>query len=363
MNVDKIAERIIAKWLKKGNMARCMRDILPSSNLSVNERNLVAEIVHHVVRFKNLYDFVMENEGFDKNPKNYVELWKNRKILEKYSRIAFRMGLAEVYYSSSPIVARILSSYPKFAEKINQESRTCLAVNIGRISMDEAIKKLKKECCRVKKCTPETCIEAEPQARYSSLIKKGLAIVQDASSQHVAKIVASLGESILDFCAGSGGKSFTMKFFNPSLQIFVNDIDEGKINTLFRRARILNLQFKKFDEERKYDAVLVDAPCSGLGSAARNPEAKYREDLSEFPKLQMKILDHAKNFVEKGGFLVYVVCTFNPDETYGVVEKFLEENGDFHEFALSAGKIYFPDRIGGFITSGDIFYVAILKKE
>ena len=344
-------------------MARCMRDILPSSNLSAEERNSVADIVHHVVRFKNLYDFAMENEGLEKTPKNYFKLWKNGEILEKYSKVAFKRGLAHIYYSSSNTVAHILSLYPKFAEKINREAKTHLAININRISRNEAIENLRRECYKAKKCSPETCVETEPHARYSSLIKNGYAIVQDSSSQHVAKIVSSLGNTILDYCAGSGGKSFTMKFFNPSLKIFVNDADKRKLKTLFERSRKLNLEFNEFKGEGKYDAVLVDAPCSGLGSAARNPEAKYREDLDKFPKLQIEILGQAKNFVEKGGFLVYVVCTFNPDETYGVVEKFLKNNKEFHEFSISAGKIYVPESIGGFITSGDIFYIAILRKE
>ncbi len=344
-------------------MARCMRDFLPSSNLSVKERNMVAEIVHHIVRFKKLYDFAMENEELEGTPENYVKLWKNGKILEKYSKMAFKRGLAHIYYSSSVPVARILSRYPRFAEKINRETKTHLAVNISMISRDKAIEKLEKDCCKAKKCSPETCIETDPQARYSPLIKNGFAIVQDSSSQHVAKIVSSLGNTVLDYCAGSGGKSFSMKFFNPSLHIFVNDADKRKLNTLFERAKKLKLEFDEFKGEGKYDAVLVDAPCSGLGSAARNPEAKYREDLSKFPKLQMEILEQAKNFVEKGGFLIYVVCTFNPDENYGVVGKFLEDNNEFREFPLSAGKIYVPDRIGGFITSGDIFYIAILKRD
>ena len=363
MKVEKTVARIIAKWLKKGNLARCMRDFLPSSNLSTEERNSVAKIVHHVVRFKNLYDFAMENEGIEKKPKNYVELWKNEKILKKYSLIAFQRGLAHIYYSSSPEVAGILSLYPKFAERINREPKTYLSVNAGRISRDEAIEKLKEEDCEAKPCTPETCVETEPQARYSSLVKNGFAIVQDASSQHVAKITSSLGNSVLDFCAGSGGKSFAMKFFNPSLQIFVNDVDDRKINELFKRAKVLNLEFQRFDKERDYDAVLVDAPCSGLGSAARNPEVKYRRNLSDFPEIQMDILNHAKDFVKKGGFLVYVVCTFNPDETYEVVERFMMENKNFSEFPLSAGKLFISERVGGFITAGDIFYMAILRKE
>ncbi len=359
---EKITERIIVKWLKKGNIARAMRDILPRSGLNSEERDEVAYIVHHIVRYKNLYDYALENEGLEKKPENYIMLFKNPKILDKYIKKAFKEGLAHVYYSSSREVAKILMLYPKFAERINREPKTHIAVNLRRIKREVAIKMLRKEGFDARVCTPETCVETDPQARYSTIIKEGYAIVQDSSSQHIAKIVSSLGNDVLDYCAGSGGKSFTMKFFNPNLDVYVHDINKEKIKTLFKRADKLGLQFKNLDAERKYDVVLVDAPCSGLGSAARNPEAKYLENLSEFPRIQMEILSEAKNFVKEGGFIVYVVCTFNPDETYSVVERFLANNSEYGEFPLSAGKIYVDEKIGGFIISGDIMYIAILKK-
>ncbi len=363
MKKEKIAERIIAKWLRKGKLARAMRDILPNSGLNPEERDEVAYIVHHIVRFKNLYDYALENEGLERKPDNYIMLFKNSDVLEKYMKKALKDRLAHVYYSSSREVAKILMLYPKFAERINRETKTQIAVNLGRITRGDAIKMLRNEGFDARNCTPETCVETEPQARYSSLIKEGFAIVQDSSSQHIAKIVASLGDDVLDYCAGSGGKSFAMKFFNPNLEIYVHDIDMRKIKTLFERAEKLGLQIKNFDRNKMYDSVLVDAPCSGLGSAARNPDAKYRKNLAEFPHIQMEILREAGNFVREDGFLIYVVCTFNPEETYGVVEKFLENNPEFVNYPLSAGKIYIPERIGGFIISGDIMYIAILKKE
>ncbi len=360
MKVNKAAEIIVYKWLKKGNMARAMRDVLPSSGLSDKDREKIAEMVHDIVRFKKLYDYALAGEGKEKTPKNYVWLAHRRELLDKYKKLAFRENLHEVYLSASPTIAKIIMQYPKFGEMINREPRTHLSVNINKIEISKAIEVLKEEGVNPKKCQPETCVAVDSRGRYSTLVNDGLAIVQDSSSQELSKLVSSLGTKILDFCAGSGGKSFTVKFFNPMAEVHVHDANEKKLNSLFLRAEKLGLEMRKFNFSGEYDVVLVDAPCSGLGSAARNPEAKYQEDLGEYPKTQMQILEEAKGFVKDGGFLIYSVCTFNPEETYGVVEKFMSEH-DFEEFQI-ASKHLKKEKIGSFITSGDIIYFAVLRK-
>ncbi len=361
--IERIAERIIAKWLKKGNMARAMRDIMPNSNLSDEDREKVVEIVHHVVRFKNLYDFAMDSEKMEKNPRNYVRVFFRKKTLERYRKIALEKNMAHIYLSASAEVAKILQLYPHFAEEINKEKRTHIAVNIQKIERGEAMGILQKEGYVVKLCNPETCIGANSSAKYSSLIKNGLGIVQDASSQHLSKLVASLGSDILDFCAGSGGKSFTIKFFNPTAKVKVHDANENKLQSLFKRAEKLGLEMEKFDFTGEFDVVLVDAPCSGLGSAGRNPEAKYQENLEKYPKIQMEILNEAKKYVKPSGFLVYSVCTFNPDETYLLVEKFLAENPELEEMELADGNFITKEKRGFFITSGDIIYAAMMRRK
>ncbi len=360
--VKRTAAKIIAKWLRKGNMARAMRDVLPASGLSQGERDFVAEIVHHVVRFKKLYEFAMQGEGMGISPGNYVSLFFRQDLLEKYVNIAVKEGREDVYLSASAQVTRILRLFPKFAKIVNDEPDTHLAVNLTRISRQDALKELRKEGRVAHPCTPETCVRTEPGARYSNLVRDGLAIVQDSSSQHLSKLVASLGDDILDYCAGSGGKSFTAKFFNPRARICVHDINGKKIDSLFNRAELLGLEFEKFRGE-KHEVLLVDAPCSGLGSAARNPEAKYREDLDEFPDIQMDILREAREFVKPGGFLIYAVCTFNPDETYLLVERFLAENPEFGEMEIGGGDFFEKERIGGYFVSGDIIYFAVLKRK
>jgi len=358
MSVELAAKLILKKWLRKGNMARAMRDILPASGLSMRERSEVAAIVHNVVRFKKLYDYIL---GENAAPDDYIALLKNAEKVERAAERAYREGRLDIFYSTSLPVAKIFQQYPEFAARVNREPETHIAVNLARVSRENVRKVLAREDIHTRMCYPETCLVAEPHARYSSVISDGFAIVQDASSQQISKLVAALGDDILDYCAGSGGKSFTIKFFNPDARVYVHDASERKLQSLFKRAEVLNLKFEKFDGNSEHGVVLVDAPCSGLGSAARNPEAKYREDMDTFPPLQMEILEEAQEHVKPDGYLVYVVCTFNPDETYRVVERFLAEHGEFEEVPVNGPALRAAPR-GAFVVAGDVMYVAILHR-
>ena len=362
-SVARTAMAIIRNWLKKGNMARAMRDVLPHSGLSADARDEVARVVHEVVRFHRLYDFVLSGLKQSFTPENYIYLVRNQEIVKKYADIARDRNLHSIYLSASQEVTSIMQQCPKLAGRVNTEPNTNISVNLLRITRDNAMLKLRDEKCSPKICTPETCIATASHGRYSSLIKDGFAIVQDSSSQHLSKIVALLGDKILDFCAGSGGKSFTIKFHNPEADIYIHDINQNKIQSLFARAEKLELHFKKFEFSGNFSVVLVDAPCSGLGSAARNPEVKYQSELEKYPKMQMEILNEGKKYVKPSGFIIYSVCTFNPDETYLLVEKFLAGNPDFEEFEIAGGDFITKERRGFFITSGDVIYTVILRRR
>jgi len=351
--IEKTAERVIAKWLRKGNMARAMRDILPHSGLGREERDKVAAIVHDVVRFKRYYDFIMEKMEMGKSPANYVRL-----SLEKPEVDAPR----DIRYSLSPKLASVTPE--EFIPIINREPETTLCINLQRISRERAVEKLRAEGYSAREFIPESAVLTDPSGRYSSLVKDALAIVQDASSQIVAKITASLGDEILDYCAGSGGKSLAMFSLKPDARYYAYDINSRKLDSLRRRADRWGMKIEVLRDkpEDSYEVVLVDAPCSGVGAAARNPEAKYREDFSEFQSLQLEILSDASEVA--GSTLVYVVCSYTPQETEEVVERFLNEHGDFKPVELSPQypEFFRKGRYGYYILAGDIFYISVLRR-
>ena len=352
----KVAVRIIAKWLRKGNMARAMRDILPHSGLSFEEREQIARIVHDVVRYKLYYDYVMEKKRMKKTPENYVKLsLKKPKIKAPY----------HILYSLSPKLAEVTPK--EFVDIINREPDTVLCVNLSRMDRIEAIEELREEEIKAEEFIPESAVKASSKARYSSLVKNGLAIVQDSSSQIIAKIAVSLGDEVLDYCSGSGGKSLAMHALNPNLKIHAYDINERKLRALEKRAEKwgMDVHILYNKPSGKFPVVLVDAPCSGVGAAARNPEAKYQENFEKFADMQLEILNEAKNNVASRGYLVYVVCSYTPWETENVIERFLKENSEFcvEEIQCEYEKYIKEGRYGRYILAGDIFYISVLRRE
>jgi len=361
MSVEKIASRIIDKWLRKGNMARCMRDILPHSGLSLKERERVARIVHDIIRYKRRYDAILQIHGLKKTGRNYVMA-----SLKKIGGNVDERSI-EIRESMSKDVARAVEKYPEFLKIINLEPDTVLCTNFIKTTRKALISYLQREGFNAREYLPESAVITESSGRYSKAIKEGLAHVQDASSQMVAKITGYYGDRILDYCAGSGGKSLAMaSLYKNKKELHAYDINKEKLralrNRMERHGAIINIHSSPPVE--LYDVVLVDAPCSGIGAASRNPEAKYVSGFEKFKSLQMEILENAKNNVKEGGILIYVVCSFSLEETVEVMGEFLENNSEFEieEIRVEYPQYFKKVEIGGFITLGDILYMAVLRK-
>ncbi len=141
----------------------------------------------------------------------------------------------------------------------------------------------------------------------------------------------------LDACAAPGGKSF--QILSKKLNIILNDKNKTRIETLktnLKRlklsAQILNKDFIKFDNTRKYDVIIIDSPCSAVGTIRRNPEIFFKNKSPEFYELlslQEKMLEKAKFLLNKNGFIIYMTCSFLKIETIDQVENFLKSNDNF----------------------------------
>lgn len=364
--ISRTAEKIIERWLRKGNMAARMRDVLPKSNLSLEEREEVARIVHSVVRWKKWYDFVIEHYSLPEKVETYVRLARSEQEWESAEKAILEERYTEIRYSFSPYMARLIDSrFPELREYLNKEPETVLMVNYNRASYEELVEILKDEGLRAENSVVESAIITDSRARYSKAVKEGMAQVQDESSQLIAKITASLGDSILDYCAGNGVKTIAMASFRRNKgRIAAWDIDPKKRDILRRRAGQYSAEVDVLNNpEGSYDVVFVDAPCTGVGSARRNPEAKYTEGTGDFPETQMSILNEAKERVKDGGYLVYCVCSFTPEETVGVVERFMSES-DFEEVEVDDAHLRRVEK--GYLTDtpeGDVMYLCVLRKS
>jgi 16S rRNA (cytosine967-C5)-methyltransferase len=361
---EKVAARIIAKYLRKGNMARCLRDILPSAGLSREQREETAEIVHDVVRWKKLYDQIIKTRGIQPSPETYVTLANNDAHLNGDS-YPF-----EYRYSCSPYVAGVLETHPDWTVFLNTRPPTSLCVNLNMSTLQNVIRLLHSEQIPARHSLLKTTIQTSSMSKYSKVIEQKLAHVQDENSQYIASLAVELGKSVLDYCAGNGGKSLAMASFSQnSKTLIAYEMNTSKREILRRRLNDYHARVSVEDQPPKdqYDVVLVDAPCTGLGAARRNPEAKYVQGPDDLPATQQSILTTAAQNVKNQGYLLYAVCTITPEETTEVIDAFIRDQ----EFTIAPmnsvlhAEYLQPTGNGAFtrLPQGDLFFISLLKKN
>jgi len=214
------------------------------------------------------------------------------------------------------------------------------------------------------------------------IFKNGEIEVQDEGSQLISLIVdAKPGDSIVDFCAGAGGKSLLMAgTMKNKGRIVACDIFEGKLKRAkqrFKRANVQNTSTKLIDNnfdswaKRNYgkiDKVLVDAPCSGSGTWRRNPDMKIKPiDIKSITETQLYILKRASKLVKKGGYLYYATCSMFKDENENIVKEFLSENTDFQLSKIETNFLNMDNEgylnLSPYKTNTDGFFIAKLCKK
>lgn len=184
------------------------------------------------------------------------------------------------------------------------------------------------------------------QAMATRAIREGRGLVQDEASQLIGELVGvQRGERLLDLCASPGGKSVAMAADLGSNGLLVaSDVRRHRLRVLtetlgrcrLARARVVQvpssgpLPFA----EAAFDRVLIDAPCSGLGTVRRDPDIRWRMAEADLPALaatQVALLDRAAPLVRPGGTLVYSTCSSEPEENQDVVTAFLATHPQFTE--------------------------------
>lgn len=191
-----------------------------------------------------------------------------------------------------------------------------------------------------------------PNIQIEEIFQTGAIEIQDEGSQLVSCLVdAKPGETVLDFCAGGGGKSLALAAdMKNDGAVHAFDIDKRRLAPTYQRAQRAGADIIQVNSpplktlnflRGKCDRVLIDAPCTGVGTWRRKPDAKWRltEDaLSVRNKEQVTVLNEAKEFVRPGGLLIYVTCSMLAEENEAQVYKFLEANAGYA--LLSAGEVW-----------------------
>ena len=231
-----------------------------------------------------------------------------------------------------------------------------VTVNSLKISRDEYLKKLTAlgiKCEKVSEYGVDILENLPIKSLYGFF--EGLFFVQDAASQFCAlELGAKKGDVILDVCAAPGGKSlFIAQAIGGKGKIIALDLYKHRLKLIDNSADRLGIDIIKTYEHNsaepipeniltaRADCILCDVPCSGLGTAVKKPEIKYKslENMTSLTALQYDILSNCSNYLKPGGTLVYSTCTLNKKENEDVVGKFLEKNV---EFKLENIKTFFP---------------------
>jgi len=158
--------------------------------------------------------------------------------------------------------------------------------------------------------------------------KKGYFEIQDEASQLIYFLVnPKYSEKILDICAGTGGKTLSLLSTGLNPDIYAYDISFNRLKVLEKRVRLNNFKVKLLKRlSGHYNKTLIDAPCSGSGSIRRDVDVLLRlneEKLKNLVATQREIFDKAYQLTEKGGYIIYVTCSFFKEENEKQVEYFL----------------------------------------
>ncbi len=194
--------------------------------------------------------------------------------------------------------------------------------------------------------------------------KKGLVEIQDEGAQLLSiEIGVKPKDDVFDFCAGAGGKSliFAQLMQNRGF-IQAYDAAPKRLSELTKRAHRAGVSIIKTvshlpPAHKKFDHVVVDAPCSGTGTWRRNPDGRWKlseKQLKGIVARQAEILETAQEYVKNGHFLSYITCSLTRDENEDQAERFLAKNP---RFRLLRQKRYSP-----FLTQTDGFYLAVFQK-
>ena len=251
-------------------------------------------------------------------------------------------------------------------EANSQRPSIYLRTNTLKITRDELIEKLEKQNIKASKVSVvDEAIKVEnlKDIENNSIYKEGLFTVQDISSMLVGKVMNPEENSlVLDVCSAPGGKTTHMAtLMNNTGQVVSRDIYEHKLKLIkasCKRLNLTNVNVEEYDAMKidkdsigKFDYVLADVPCSGLGIIRRKPEIKYKEkeEFRDLPPIQKKILENASKYVKKGGTLIYSTCTIQDSENIDVINEFLQKNKNFELAPINEVKVDLDNQEKGYM--------------
>jgi 16S rRNA (cytosine967-C5)-methyltransferase len=276
------------------------------------------------------------------------------------------------------------------ARGLNQPAPLDLRVNSLKATRENVLAQLAFESIEAEPCRNAPLgirLHGKPVLSKHPLYLEGKIEVQDEGSQLLGHLLnPKRGEMVVDFCAGAGGKTLLLGALMRSTgRLYAFDVSDkrlAKLKPRVARSGLSNIHPACISGENdprikrlagKIDRVLVDAPCSGLGTLRRNPDLKWRqtpESVQELSRKQADILAAAGRLVKTGGRLVYATCSILPEENESVVDAFLAAHTNF--VRLSAAQTLAEQgitldcgedmRLLPHLNGTDGFYAAVLER-
>ena len=374
LQFDHPADAVVSKFF---------RDYRKTYAFGPRERATLAETVYAVLRKKLLFDHLAPsgsgpkerrlailgfhgpreflNSALNDNERNWLSQCDGIKpddLLERH-----RHNLPE--WLVGPLKAQLGSEFWALVGTLSESAALDLRVNALSAKRADVQKTLQKEGIKALP-TPYSPwglrIDGKPALNKLDVFTLGAVEVQDEGSQLLALLLdAKRGEMVVDFCAGAGGKTLAIgATMRNTGRLYALDTSAHRLDALkprLARSGLSNVHPAAIAHERddrvkrlagKIDRVLVDAPCSGLGTLRRNPDLKWRQSpqsVLELVAKQTAILQSAARLLKPGGRLVYATCSVLPEENEAIAEAFSAANPDF--LPVDAGQILAELKVEG----------------
>lgn len=350
------------------------------------DRNFIAETVFEVVRWRRALGFLVDSEEttalcaaqWVRMGYKLPEWWKYNGLPQE-EIISRQELLAEQPRKIRESVpdwidelgeAELGASWDEELAALNERAAVYLRVNTLKTTKEKAVKWLADEGVQVSEVpgVPDALVLAPGKMLPKPLRQDGRIEIQDAGSQIIAPMAnPQPGERVIDACSGAGGKTLHLAaLMEGQGRIYAMDVDSRKLKELERRATragVKSIQTRVITEatsedfKEVADRLLVDAPCSGLGTLRRQPDLKWRlkpAALERVRTIQSELLEKYPKMLKPGGTLVYATCSVLPSENRGQVDKLLAGGG----FELVEDRVISPAKDGF-----DGFYAAVLVKK
>ena len=357
-----------------------------------SDRKFLARVLYDIVRWKRLFEFLAGTDILTKEGKwQILGVWAVLNRIDLPSWIEFQLididSIFQNFHNISDEAIRqsvpdwlfqlgkeqLGDSWLSELKALNREAPLTIRINTLKTIPEELMEILKNEGVNSYRNTtyPDALfIKERKKLTHLKSYRQGLFEIQDVSSQLVAPFTGvRKSDTVIDACAGAGGKTLHLAALMQNKgQIMAYDIYPAKITELKRRAKrngIKNLVETAIitpeiisKNHNKADILLLDAPCSSLGTLSRNPGLKWELNPQKIKKinvLQKNIINDYEKMLKPGGHLIYVTCSIFPLENQIIVNDFLSTHKNY---TFVEDKTIFPS-----VAPGDGFYMAKLKKH